>query len=82
MVEYPSLTRSGEDPSVAYTCLLEFPWYAKADTRDTNGIVDRLVYEWRKRAFEGNGIDCFSLAIEMQQELYGILADNQAKRGL
>lgn len=79
---YPSVTRSYEDPSIAYTCLLEFPWYATADTRDTGGIIDRLVFEWRKRTHEGNWIDCLPLAIEMQQELCGILADNQAARGL
>lgn len=77
---YPSVTRTGEDPSVAFTCLLEFHWFRTADSRDTHGLVDALVQEWRKRVAHGSKQGCYELAQEMERTLLDMLNENEAQR--
>jgi hypothetical protein len=69
-------------PSVAFTALLEFPWYAKADTRITGGISSFLVEEWKRRVNAGSTIDCFTLAREIEEELYALQCANATELGL
>lgn len=69
-------------PSVAFTCLLEFPWYAKNDERAGRGLSDHLVNVWKARAANGDTIDCLALAREIEQELRDMHTANAARLGI
>lgn len=70
----------GIAPSVAFTCLLEFRWYAHADTRINEGLTQRLLDEWQARF--RTGIDCMSLALELEDDLYTMQCATADRKGL
>ena len=78
MSDYPAL--SDMDHSVAFTCLLEFDWYRKADSRDTGDLMDALVEEWRKRVAHGSTQGCYELSKEMERTLLDMLNKNEEWR--
>lgn len=69
MSTYPSVTPTGEDPSVAFTCLLKFDWFDHLDMRTGDALVAMLTEEWRKRVFEGSMQGCYEIAEEIQLQL-------------
>lgn len=66
---------SSMDHSVAFSCLLKlYPdWYGKADSRDTGYVTDHLVNAWRQRVADGDPIDCYTLAKQMENDLRAVL---------
>lgn len=73
---------SGMDHSVAFTCLLEFDWFSRADERVNYKVTDALVNEWRERVATGSKIGCYELAQEIETDLRELQIANAAKLGL
>lgn len=73
---------TGMDESVAFTCLLEFDWFKRTDSRAANGLSSHLANAWRERVAAGSKIDCLSLAREIEDELREVHAANAQRLGL
>lgn len=63
------------DESVAWTCLLEFGWFAKADERVNRGLSAHLARKWR----EDGRRDCLALAKKLEPELKKMQQANAAR---